>query len=45
MEGFVDGQRLLEWTDAETPWESGCVGLGLKNGRTMFLSAALHPAL
>jgi hypothetical protein len=44
MEGYVDGRRLLEWTDREMPWESGCVGLGLENGRTMFLSAVLRPA-
>ena len=44
IEGFVDGQRVLEWHDQEMPWESGCVGLGVKNGRTMFLSAALRPA-
>ena len=44
IEGLVDGQRVLEWEDPETPWESGCVGLGVKNGRTMFLSATLSPA-
>jgi len=44
MEGFVDGERILEWKDAADPWQSGCVGLGLKNGRTMFAALSLRPA-
>jgi ADP-ribosylglycohydrolase len=40
----VDGRRLLEWEDTKAPWESGCVGLGLQNGRTLFVEASLRPA-
>jgi hypothetical protein len=43
MTGFVDGQRVLQWEDPQNPWASGCVGLGVKNGRTLFLSASLSP--
>ena len=44
MQGFVYGERILEWEDATDPWQSGCVGLGLKNGRTMFTALSLCPA-
>jgi ADP-ribosylglycohydrolase len=43
MTGFVDGERVLQWEDTDSPWEAGCVGLGLLNGRTIFTRAALHP--
>jgi ADP-ribosylglycohydrolase len=43
MTGFVDGQKVLEWRDTERPWPDGCVGLGLKNGRTLFIEASLRP--
>ncbi len=43
MTGFVDGQKLLEWEDPQGVWQSGCVGLGVKNGRTLFLSASVAP--
>jgi hypothetical protein len=43
MTGFVDGEPVLEWEDVDCPWTSGCVGLGLRDGRTMFLRAALGP--
>jgi hypothetical protein len=42
--GYVDGDEMLDWEDIQNPWESGCVGLGVKNGRTLFLSARLRPA-
>jgi hypothetical protein len=44
MTGFVDGRRVLEWTDPDRHWPQGCVGLGVKNGRTFFLEARLEPA-
>ncbi len=44
MKGFVDGEQVLDWDDTADPWESGCVGLGLKNGRTLFIAASLRPA-
>jgi hypothetical protein len=43
MAGYVDGQKVLEWEDPECLWASGCVGLGVKDGRTMFLAASLRP--
>ena len=43
MTGLVDGEKVLEWTDPGQVWSSGCVGLGVRNGRTLFLSAALRP--
>ncbi len=43
MRGFVDGQQMLEWVDRDRPWEAGCIGLGLKDGRTLFLHVALRP--
>jgi len=43
MTGFVDGVKVLEWQDPDDSWPSGCVGLGVKDGRTMFYSAALRP--
>lgn len=43
MTGFVDGQKVLEWKDEERPWPDGCVGLGLENGRTLFIEASLRP--
>jgi hypothetical protein len=42
--GYVDGERLLEWQDTDKPWTHGCVGLGVKNGRTLFKSVSLRPA-
>jgi hypothetical protein len=44
MVGSVDGKRLLEWQDTDQPWTHGCVGLGVKNGRTRFGSLSLRPA-
>jgi hypothetical protein len=43
MTGLVDGKEVLEWTDPEQVWASGCVGLGVKNGRTLFYSVSLRP--
>jgi hypothetical protein len=43
MVGFVNGERVLEWEDADKPWTNGCVGLGVKNGRTLFQSISLRP--
>jgi hypothetical protein len=43
MTGFVDGVKVLEWQDPDDSWPSGCVGLGVKDGRTMFYSASLRP--
>jgi hypothetical protein len=43
MTGFVDGQQVLQWEDTSSPWEAGCVGLGLVNGRTIFTRAVLRP--
>jgi hypothetical protein len=43
MIGFVNSERVLEWQDTEKAWTSGCVGLGVKNGRTMFKSISLRP--
>jgi len=43
MIGLVDGRQVLEWTDTERVWQSGCVGLGVKNGRTLFFEASLTP--
>jgi hypothetical protein len=44
MVGFVDGEPVLEWQDTDKPWTKGCVGLGVKNGRTLFKSISLRPA-
>jgi hypothetical protein len=44
MVGFVDGEPILEWEDRGDPWTKGCVGLGVRDGRTMFYSATLSPA-
>jgi ADP-ribosylglycohydrolase len=44
MTGSVDGVKVLEWTDSDRTWQSGCVGLGVRNGRTMFYSVSLRPA-
>jgi len=43
MSGFVDGEQVLQWEDTDSPWEAGCVGLGLVNGRTVFTRAMLRP--
>jgi hypothetical protein len=43
MVGFVDGERVLQWTDEDQTWTHGCVGLGVKNGRAMFRSISLRP--
>ena len=43
MVGYVDDVRMLEWEDTESPWKSGCIGLGLKNGRAFFLEAKVGP--
>jgi hypothetical protein len=43
MTGFVDGQQVLQWKEEGRLWEAGCVGLGLKNGRTLYYRAALEP--
>jgi ADP-ribosylglycohydrolase len=43
MTGFVDGVRVLEWQDADSSWQSGCVGLGVQDGRTVFYSLTLQP--
>ena len=43
MTGLVNGIKVLEWTDPDRVWTSGCVGLGVKNGRTQFYSASLRP--
>ncbi len=43
MRGFVDGQPVLEWQDTDRPWDTGCIGLGLKDGRTLFYSVILRP--
>lgn len=43
MIGLVDGQPVLEWADPEARWSHGCVGLGLRNGRTIFYSVSLQP--
>ena len=45
MTGFADGQKMLEWQDTDHPWENGCVGLGVKNGRTLFIDASLQPVV
>jgi hypothetical protein len=44
MVGYVDGEMVLEWEDPEDTWKSGCVGLGVKNGRTLFTRVSLSPA-
>jgi hypothetical protein len=44
MTGFVDGEPLLEWRDPERPWQAGCVGIGVKDGRTLVSSLSLQPA-
>jgi len=43
MIGLVDGQRVLQWIDEGSPLEAGCVGLGLRNGRTIYYRASLRP--
>ena len=43
MTGLVDGRQVLQWEDVESPWKAGCVGLGLRNGRTMYYRASLQP--
>jgi hypothetical protein len=43
MTGFVDGAQVLEWEDPEGRWQSGCVGVGLLNGRTLFARASVAP--
>jgi ADP-ribosylglycohydrolase len=43
MTGFVDGQEVLQYQDTDHPWGSGCVGLGLENGRTQFIAISLRP--
>ena len=44
MVGCVDGAEVLEWEDPEGTWKSGCVGLGVKNGRTLYTRVSLSPA-
>jgi hypothetical protein len=44
MVGYVDGAEVLEWEDPEGTWKSGCVGLGVKNGRTLYTRVSLSPA-
>jgi hypothetical protein len=43
MVGFVDGAKVIEWQDPDHSWQSGCIGVGVKNGRTMFYSLSLQP--
>ncbi len=43
MTGFVAGHKVLEWEDAGDNWESGCVGLGVKDGRTLFYRVTVQP--
>ena len=43
MTGWVNGEKVLEWEDADNTWESGCVGVGVRDGRSMFFSASLRP--
>jgi hypothetical protein len=43
IQAFVDDQPMLEWRDVDRPWESGCVGLGVRNGRTLYIDASLRP--
>ena len=45
MTGSVDGKQVLEWEDPASSWSSGCVGLGVKNGRTMYLDASVRPTV
>jgi hypothetical protein len=42
MTGYVDGEKVLEWQDRDRVWASGCVGLGVKNGRTIFYGVSLY---
>ena len=44
MVGYVDGVQVLAWEDEGEPWESGCVGLGLQNGRSIFGRLSVRPA-
>ncbi len=43
MTGWVNGEKVLEWEDPDNTWESGCVGVGVRDGRSMFFSALLRP--
>ncbi|MBN1642171.1 MAG: ADP-ribosylglycohydrolase family protein [Anaerolineae bacterium] len=43
MTGWVDGEPVLSWEDPQETWQAGCVGLGLRDGRTLFARAALRP--